>query len=885
MKRTTKIAGIILSLVLVMSSMPLTALADTTTINVATGASLLEACTFINASDGGDYIISLEDDITVEGFSLSKSGTVTTIIGNGHTISLSATTSGAVGVDNGVTLNLGDSTDASNTLVLQGDRNSGDGAKGIELNNGATCNMYAGTTVTDFVGNNTFGGGVSVYYGSTFHMYGGTIDDCGISGGSVCYGGGVAVSVGSTFIMDGGTISSCFADTDCPAGTCPSGDTRTLPALGGGVFVSKGSVFTMNSGTITGCYVLNNEAMTGGGGIALVKTATSYPSGYLDSSVTINGGTISNNDADLGGGILVSGQYYAFASAIAYTTPPYNPVSSAGLFLNGGTVSGNGSYYGAGILAMSCRNSLMFKDATISGNDAAGNGGGICVMGFWCNATVDGCTITGNTSEDKGAGVYYDNNSTLNIKGANTIQSNTWNGVTNNLNIYSTSKLVNVTGSLEGSSIGLTDPLLRDDGISDSAAEDDASATKLTSGYTTYNSANPNTLFTSDHDTWYADLSEDETEARLVRIMREPNNLVSLTTKDSVDINFDLDVDYYLPNASDKENAYVMLNYNHNPITYSTQFADERRNIKDITPNEDGTYRFTIESAPAQLTENIKITLYNGAGTKLYDANYSMWQYCDDIIGQAITMHEMTADPEVVAKWDKAAEVCKALTDYATAAQKYFNYNTSDMADKSVVERVGGGKYYFDEFDSNLRYFHDVRNVAINTGAKTISGTVNESTVTARPVANVEGTLPFEITETSLMSLSNTEVRFYFDEKAVDPENYTVSVSVDTEGEDAWFGSSRPTAGFNTANSGSFIEVKGIESANLDNAFHLTITDKSTNQSATINYSAIAYCYTVLRDTTSADDFDEPEKVNQLRSLVKSIYMYNQYANDYFTTA
>ena len=69
--------------------------------------------------------------------------------------------------------------------------------------------MYSGVTLAGREGNNYFGGGVTVS-GGIFHMYGGTIENCGIRGGSVCYGGGVAVVYGGQFVMDDGTIKNCY---------------------------------------------------------------------------------------------------------------------------------------------------------------------------------------------------------------------------------------------------------------------------------------------------------------------------------------------------------------------------------------------------------------------------------------------------------------------------------------------------------------------------------------------------------------------------------------------------------------------------------------------------------------------------------------------------
>ncbi|MBE6816568.1 MAG: hypothetical protein E7520_02550 [Ruminococcaceae bacterium] len=341
----------------------------------------------------------------------------------------------------------------------------------------------------------------------------------------------------------------------------------------------------------------------------------------------------------------------------------------------------------------------------------------------------------------------------------------------------------------------------------------------------------------------------------------EPENYVYLTTKDSVDINFEIDADYY---TSDP-NAYVELEYNHrNRDVYDVDRRVQRVNLKDVTDDDriDGRYKFTIESAPAQLTEKINVTLKDSQGNELYKVeDYSMWKYCDEIIQNDISIHQTDAPQDVKDKMDAAAEVCKALTDYATIAQIYFNYNTSDMSSKSVADRQ---PTYYTENVTNEKTFHNIN-------------TVSENQMLGMPyggaVASVEGELPFEIVETTLMSLANTEVRFYYDTD-INPSDYELSLSVD----DKWYGSARPSASFGTAASGNFIVVGGIESSNLDNTFNLTIRDKNTGKTATIHYSALAYCYTVLRDTKDNAD----PKVQQLRSLVKSVYLYNTYAQQYF---
>ncbi len=336
-----------------------------------------------------------------------------------------------------------------------------------------------------------------------------------------------------------------------------------------------------------------------------------------------------------------------------------------------------------------------------------------------------------------------------------------------------------------------------------------------------------------------------------------PKNSVYLTTKDSVDINFLIDADYY---TSDPE-AYVKLNYNHNPRTYQNDFKDEDVPLKSVEKTEDGRYKFTIKSAPAQLTEPIAITLYDSEGNKLYDANYSMWQYCKDIMDRYISIEQHTStdmyDEETEEQFKKASELCKSLIDYATAAQVYFNYNKADMASKLVPQEE---TYYHDDV-TNENYYHDVTSL-----------TKEQIKANGAPRASISGSFP--VSNTSLMSLSNTEVRFYYEED-INEDDYELSVSCEN-----WYGSARPSAEFGEANSGKYISVGGIESTNLDNLFTLTINNKNTGEVTTIKYNATAYCYTVLRDTEAP----QTEKENELRTLVKTIYLYNRYAEDYFTT-
>ena len=188
--------------------------AEPTVIEVGSGAEFDNAVATINGAAGGDYVIKLTDDFESNGASFS-SACSTTILGGGHTITLGPYTS--LSVAKGAQLNLG-SADDGGTLTISGGNEQSNDVPGLLYVQG-TCNMYPGVTVSDREGNNYFGGGVTVQ-GGTFYMYGGTIKNCGIKGGSMCYGGGVAVIYGGSFVMDGGEITNCYVT--CLLYTSPS---------------------------------------------------------------------------------------------------------------------------------------------------------------------------------------------------------------------------------------------------------------------------------------------------------------------------------------------------------------------------------------------------------------------------------------------------------------------------------------------------------------------------------------------------------------------------------------------------------------------------------------------------------------------------------------
>lgn len=402
MKKRTAI--LILTLVMIFCLVPMSAsAAEANVIRVSTQEEFNNAITRVNEDSDSEYTIELTADFSITGFSIN-SPHKTTILGSGHTLTMGA--GGSVSVSKGAELTLGAAD--GNVLNIRSTENTND-APGM-LNIEGTCNMYSGVKLSGRVGNNYFGGGVTVS-GGTFHMYGGTIEKCGIKGGSVCYGGGVAVVYGGQFIMDSGTIKDCYVDSDYISWD----PNRLFTAMGGGVFVSGGSYFRMNGGSIS-----NNRATNMGGGIAV---AASYYGeiangglGTLKSAAEILGGKVEENRAKQGAGVFASGYYYAFADAICADTPAAGATENPGLHIKDTQILNNTATdteegMGGGVLAVMMKSpaATSLENVTIKGNQAE-EGAGIASYGYWTNLSIRGCTVTENTARKYGGGFSTESN-------------------------------------------------------------------------------------------------------------------------------------------------------------------------------------------------------------------------------------------------------------------------------------------------------------------------------------------------------------------------------------------------------------------------------------------------------------------------------------------
>ena len=369
MKKISRVVLGILMVVLSLTVTPKAALAENetvTVIKVGNEKAFDNAISTVNGASEGEYVISLTDDMEINGASIQSQCPVT-LLGNGRTLTVARYAS--IHVAKGAQVKLG--SEKGDVLKIRGVSEMSNDVPGLLYIQG-TCEMYPRVSLSGRKGNNYFGGGVTVE-GGTFYMHGGVIEKCGIYGGTICHGGGVAVIYGGQFIMDGGEIKECYA-TSYDSGWIAH--PRGFAGVGGGVFVSGGSSFVMNGGTIW-----ENTATNMGGGIAVMASLDEIADGgwgHLQSSVEIKGGTVKKNSAQTGAGVFASAYYYCAAYGICAPTPAIGQAENPGLYIDNAQILDN--------KAQILDNNVETPDK--KDHTADGMGGGVFVSGLNSPAVV-----------------------------------------------------------------------------------------------------------------------------------------------------------------------------------------------------------------------------------------------------------------------------------------------------------------------------------------------------------------------------------------------------------------------------------------------------------------------------------------------------------------
>ena len=244
----------------------------------------------------------------------------------------------------------------------------------------------------------------------TFTMNGGTISgNSNTTTEELAFGGALrAEGEDASVIINDGTLSGNIV---LSSASVPDDSTVTANALGGAIAVTEGASVTINGGEISdntaGSHEANAEGAdnlicSGNGGAIAVYSSSSD----AVSSLYLDGGSIENNNA-----------YRTGADNGAGATAE-NETHGGGIFSNvyttavltSGTISGNTSDdKGGGVFLDSDKScgGASFKNTLVTGNEAESLGGGLwfCPNGeadMFSEAKADGIAVFGNTTAERG---------------------------------------------------------------------------------------------------------------------------------------------------------------------------------------------------------------------------------------------------------------------------------------------------------------------------------------------------------------------------------------------------------------------------------------------------------------------------------------------------
>ncbi len=316
---------IVITILMMLCSLPKVVKAAPKVFNVATGAQFLQAIDDINNGTESDYVISLEaniDILTTSYIELTRANT--TIIGNGYEIT------NIYGFwvypnDPNVskpTLTLGQQ-DGNDILKINGSYN---GTSGLDtmfwLSGGSVLNMHQGVEIYNRNIPLFDNAGLIFYIAldSTFNMYGGSIKNCFIAK-TTNTGCAMIFVNNATFNMSGGQISNNTVQ-DSPV------DDNDF-AIYSAALYSKNSDINITGGSIINNKIILNSTDSFGNGAAL----NLYKSTANISNANISGNEIIGKIERCEGGAI-----FAFDSTIVIdnSTITNNKVSSQYFSLGGG---------------------------------------------------------------------------------------------------------------------------------------------------------------------------------------------------------------------------------------------------------------------------------------------------------------------------------------------------------------------------------------------------------------------------------------------------------------------------------------------------------------------------------------------------------------------
>lgn len=265
-----------------------------------------------------------------------------------------------------------------------------------------------------------------------------------------------------------------------------------------------------------------------------------------------------------------------------------------------------------------------------------------------------------------------------------------------------------------------------------------------------------------------------------------------------------------------------------NGTRMSFKLADDTVLEKDITEAQKKRiggidyYRFTLDIPAKRIGDKVTIKLLLKDGTEGFTYETSVKNYAEYIIRNRSNE----------AAYDESNDLAKALLNYGTYAQKYFDYQGSGLANASLTE-------------DERNFITQLSDEAFDAYAPVVSG--EDEKLVYRG--------------SSLLLESGTAIRHYFKLKSgakISDYTFTVCKKGEEESKQVLVPSSRL--------GNYYVDIPDISSADLDTTYILNVGD------ITVQYSALSY----------GNEAVNKSKDKTLLDLVKALYLYNYEADWYF---
>lgn len=240
--------------------------------------------------------------------------------------------------------------------------------------------------------------------------------------------------------------------------------------------------------------------------------------------------------------------------------------------------------------------------------------------------------------------------------------------------------------------------------------------------------------------------------------------------------------------------------------------------IADLTETN-GVYTVPVAMAAKHMSDDVTLTV-SGANFAPYTHTYSVADYAAAILENS----DNNAD------YTKAADLTRAMLNYGAAAQAYFNYNTTALANAALTDEQKDLSAVTTE---TLAAYKDQNKRVTNDGVSFIGA--------------------------NLTLLSKTTLRLFF--TANDVTDLTVTCGTTTLPLHA-----------DEANGRYYVEVANITPERLADDMAIQVTRGDTTL-MTVTYNVMAYGYNVLRQTDSRYD--------NLKQVVRALCLYQKAAATY----